>query len=97
MRIQISSSYHFTSHQPAGAMANTASGAPAQEKPRSPASITRSKVRAKKGKGKGKAKPEPPEETDPRKLELIRWVRMAFLENTLWKIKKINGRKEDVH
>uniref|UniRef100_A0A3Q2DQ28 Transient receptor potential cation channel, subfamily M, member 1b n=2 Tax=Cyprinodon variegatus TaxID=28743 RepID=A0A3Q2DQ28_CYPVA len=34
----------------------------------------RSKVRAKKGKGKGKAKPEPPEETDPRKLELIRWV-----------------------
>uniref|UniRef100_A0A671UFJ0 Transient receptor potential cation channel, subfamily M, member 1b n=1 Tax=Sparus aurata TaxID=8175 RepID=A0A671UFJ0_SPAAU len=34
----------------------------------------RSKTRGKKGKGKGKAKPEPPEETDPRKLEMIRWV-----------------------
>lgn len=32
------------------------------------------KARAKKGKG-GKAKPEPPEETDPRKLELLNWVR----------------------
>ncbi|KAM6937515.1 transient receptor potential cation channel subfamily M member 1b [Xenentodon cancila] len=60
---------------PAGAIANTTtSGAPAQEKPKSPASAPRGKARAKKGKGKGKAKPEPPEETDPRKLELIRWV-----------------------
>uniref|UniRef100_UPI0037E768DB transient receptor potential cation channel subfamily M member 1-like n=1 Tax=Semicossyphus pulcher TaxID=241346 RepID=UPI0037E768DB len=60
---------------PAGAMANTTtSAAAAQEKQRSPASAPRSKARAKKGKGKGKAKPEPPEETDPRKLELIRWV-----------------------
>ncbi|XP_030280483.1 transient receptor potential cation channel subfamily M member 1b isoform X3 [Sparus aurata] len=60
---------------PAGAIANTAaSGAPAQEKQKSPASAPRSKTRGKKGKGKGKAKPEPPEETDPRKLEMIRWV-----------------------
>lgn len=65
--------------QPAGAMANTTtSGAAAQEKPKSPASAPRSKARPKKGKGKGKAKPEPPEETDPRKLELIRWVRVCF-------------------
>ncbi|XP_073327886.1 transient receptor potential cation channel subfamily M member 1-like [Pagrus major] len=60
---------------PAGAIANTTtSGAPVQEKQKSPASAPRSKTRGKKGKGKGKAKPEPPEETDPRKLELIRWV-----------------------
>ncbi|XP_035507847.1 LOW QUALITY PROTEIN: transient receptor potential cation channel subfamily M member 1-like [Morone saxatilis] len=31
------------------------------------------KARGKKGKG-GKTKPEPPEETDPRKLELLNWV-----------------------
>ncbi|XP_058485159.1 transient receptor potential cation channel subfamily M member 1-like [Solea solea] len=31
------------------------------------------KVRGKKGKA-GKTKPEPPEETDPRKLELLSWV-----------------------
>ncbi|TDH17505.1 hypothetical protein EPR50_G00009690 [Perca flavescens] len=31
------------------------------------------KARGKKGKG-GKAKPDPPEETDPRKLELLSWV-----------------------
>ncbi|XP_076592281.1 transient receptor potential cation channel subfamily M member 1-like isoform X1 [Chaetodon auriga] len=31
------------------------------------------KARGKKGKG-GKSKPEPPEETDPRKLELLSWV-----------------------
>ncbi|CAL9697510.1 unnamed protein product [Knipowitschia caucasica] len=59
---------------PAGALANTATGAASQEKQKSPASGPRNKARAKKGKGKGKAKPEPPEETDPRKLELIRWV-----------------------
>ncbi|KAF0041088.1 hypothetical protein F2P81_006986 [Scophthalmus maximus] len=59
---------------PAGAMANTSSAATTQERQRSPASAPRSKARAKKGKGKGKAKPEPPEETDPRKLEMIRWV-----------------------
>ncbi|KAM9376063.1 transient receptor potential cation channel subfamily M member 1-like [Pholidichthys leucotaenia] len=60
---------------PAGAIANTTTtAAPTQEKQKSPASAPRSKTRAKKGKGKGKAKPETPEETDPRKLELIRWV-----------------------
>ncbi|XP_068615415.1 transient receptor potential cation channel subfamily M member 1-like [Brachionichthys hirsutus] len=60
---------------PAGAIANTStSGAPTQEKQRSPVTAPRAKARAKKGKGKGKARPEPPEETDPRKLELIRWV-----------------------
>ncbi|XP_016888202.1 transient receptor potential cation channel subfamily M member 1 [Cynoglossus semilaevis] len=31
------------------------------------------KAKGKKGKG-GKTKPEPPEETDPRKLELLSWV-----------------------
>ena len=46
----------------------------ALDKPKSPVSGPRNKARAKKGKGKGKAKPEPPEETDPRKLEIIRWV-----------------------
>ncbi|XP_037623668.1 transient receptor potential cation channel subfamily M member 1 isoform X1 [Sebastes umbrosus] len=60
---------------PAGAMATaTTAVVPAQEKQKSPASAPRNKARGKKGKGKGKAKPEPPEETDPRKLELIRWV-----------------------
>uniref|UniRef100_A0AAQ5XUF7 Transient receptor potential cation channel, subfamily M, member 1b n=1 Tax=Amphiprion ocellaris TaxID=80972 RepID=A0AAQ5XUF7_AMPOC len=60
---------------PAGAIANTTTSlATTQEKTKSPASAPRNKTRAKKGKGKGKAKPEPPEETDPRKLELIRWV-----------------------
>ncbi|KAG7276232.1 hypothetical protein CRUP_018614, partial [Coryphaenoides rupestris] len=57
---------------PAGAI--TSCSLEAQDKTRSPASAPRNKARAKKGKGKGKAKPEPPEETDPRKLELIRWV-----------------------
>ncbi|XP_075327286.1 transient receptor potential cation channel subfamily M member 1b [Odontesthes bonariensis] len=60
---------------PAGAITNTTAGAvQTQEKQRSPASAPRNKARGKKGKGKGKAKPEPPEETDPRKLEMIRWV-----------------------
>ncbi|KAM7414598.1 hypothetical protein PAMA_019421 [Pampus argenteus] len=60
---------------PAGALANTTTAVvPAQEKQKSPTTAPRNKTRGKKGKGKGKAKPEPPEETDPRKLELIRWV-----------------------
>ncbi|XP_077372971.1 transient receptor potential cation channel subfamily M member 1b isoform X3 [Festucalex cinctus] len=60
---------------PAGAIANTTTAlAATQEKQKSPANAPRNKNRGKKGKGKGKAKPEPPEETDPRKLELIRWV-----------------------
>lgn len=68
-------------NQPAGAIANTTTtAAPTQEKQKSPATAPRNKTRGKKGKGKGKAKPEPPEETDPRKLELIRWVRGGFME-----------------
>ncbi|XP_077567367.1 transient receptor potential cation channel subfamily M member 1-like isoform X2 [Stigmatopora nigra] len=60
---------------PAGAIASTTTAVvPSQEKQRSPSTASRNKNRGKKGKGKGKAKPEPPEETDPRKLELIRWV-----------------------
>lgn len=75
----------FSFGQPAGAMANTSSAATTQERQRSPASAPRSKARAKKGKGKGKAKPEPPEETDPRKLEMIRWVRVGFITcSSLW-------------
>ncbi|KAG7473400.1 hypothetical protein MATL_G00095360 [Megalops atlanticus] len=47
----------------------------AQEKPKSPASAPRSKAKGRGKKGRGaKAKPEPPEETDPRKLELMNWV-----------------------
>ncbi len=50
------------------------------ERPKSPAAQRaaagggKGKARGKKGKG-GKAKPEPPEETDPRKLELLSWVK----------------------
>ncbi|XP_037835934.1 transient receptor potential cation channel subfamily M member 1-like isoform X2 [Kryptolebias marmoratus] len=47
------------------------------DRPKSPSSQRQAaaggKARAKKGKG-GKPKPEPPEETDPRKLELLNWV-----------------------
>ncbi|XP_070687197.1 transient receptor potential cation channel subfamily M member 1-like [Pempheris klunzingeri] len=48
------------------------------ERPKSPvaqraAGGGKGKARGKKGKG-GKTKPEPPEETDPRKLELLNWV-----------------------
>lgn len=59
--------------KPAGSVVNrAASSVQTQEKPKSPVSAPR--ARGKKGKGKGKAKPEPPEETDPRKLEMMRWV-----------------------
>lgn len=50
------------------------------ERPKSPkvqqaaAGGGKGKVRGKKGKG-GKSKPEVPEETDPRKLELLNWVK----------------------
>lgn len=71
----ISSFVIFLLDKPAGAIANTtATAAPTQEKQKSPATAPRGKARGKKGKGKGKTKPEVPEETDPRKLELIRWV-----------------------
>ncbi|XP_034385716.1 transient receptor potential cation channel subfamily M member 1-like [Cyclopterus lumpus] len=50
---------------------------PPTNRPKSPAAQRaaggKGKARGKKGKG-GKAKPEPPEETDPRKLELLSWV-----------------------
>uniref|UniRef100_A0A6Q2ZGI5 Transient receptor potential cation channel, subfamily M, member 1b n=1 Tax=Esox lucius TaxID=8010 RepID=A0A6Q2ZGI5_ESOLU len=42
------------------------------ERQKSPGSAPRNKTK-KKGKG-GKAKPEPPEETDPRKIEIMQWV-----------------------
>ncbi|XP_041843463.1 transient receptor potential cation channel subfamily M member 1-like [Melanotaenia boesemani] len=50
-----------------------------RERPKSPAAQRQSgpggkgKARVKKGKG-AKTKPDPPEETDPRKLELLSWV-----------------------
>ncbi|KAG9267203.1 transient receptor potential cation channel subfamily M member 1-like [Astyanax mexicanus] len=45
-----------------------------QDRPKSPTRGSKSKAaRAKKGR-RGKPKPEPPEETDPRKLELLNWV-----------------------
>ena len=70
--------YHCLPPQTARALPNTTgittTAAPTQERQKSPASGTRNKAKGKKGKG-GKVKPEPPEETDPRKLELIRWVR----------------------
>lgn len=46
------------------------------DRPKSPAAqnVGKGKVRGKKGKG-GKAKPEASEETDPRKLELLNWVK----------------------
>ncbi|CAN9506567.1 unnamed protein product [Ophioblennius macclurei] len=47
------------------------------ERPKSPGAqrqaAAKGKNRGKKGKG-AKTKPEPPEETDPRKLELLSWV-----------------------
>ncbi|XP_015248324.1 PREDICTED: transient receptor potential cation channel subfamily M member 1-like [Cyprinodon variegatus] len=49
------------------------------DRPKSPAAqrpaaaAAKGKARGKKGKG-AKTKPEPPEETDPRKLELLNWV-----------------------
>ncbi|XP_054587961.1 transient receptor potential cation channel subfamily M member 1 [Nothobranchius furzeri] len=49
------------------------------DRPKSPtaqrqaASAGKGKARGKKAKG-GKTKPEPPEETDPRKIELLNWV-----------------------
>ncbi|KAL0968918.1 hypothetical protein UPYG_G00273680 [Umbra pygmaea] len=56
---------------PASALANSGT-AGSTERQKSPSTAPRNKAK-KKGKG-GKAKPEPPEETDPRKLEIMRWV-----------------------
>lgn len=52
------------------------SPAAAQRAAAAAAAATKAKARGKKGKA-GKAKVEPPEETDPRKLELLGWVRRA--------------------
>jgi len=71
---------YFLLGKPAGAMASATSLASTQDKQKSPSRATKSKARGKKGKGKGKSKPELPEETDPRKLEIIRWVREEFME-----------------
>lgn len=74
----------FLLGKPASAIANTTTTVAAtQEKQKSPACAPRNKTRGKKGKGKGKAKPEPPEETDPRKLEMNRWVRVGFMNKKL--------------
>ncbi|XP_041917179.1 transient receptor potential cation channel subfamily M member 1-like [Alosa sapidissima] len=59
---------------PGGALPSTIT--PQVEKTKSPAAVRAGRgkpARGKKTKG-GKAKPEPPEETDPRKLELLNWV-----------------------
>ncbi|KAF4095252.1 hypothetical protein G5714_024330 [Onychostoma macrolepis] len=59
---------------PASALAAiSTSAAPSQEKQKGATQRNKGKARGKKGKG-GKAKPEQPEETDPRKLELLNWV-----------------------
>ncbi|KAL1247676.1 hypothetical protein QQF64_023052 [Cirrhinus molitorella] len=60
---------------PASALASavSTSAAPSQEKQKGATQRIKGKARGKKGKG-GKAKPEQPEETDPRKLELLNWV-----------------------
>ncbi|XP_028257134.1 transient receptor potential cation channel subfamily M member 1-like isoform X2 [Parambassis ranga] len=46
---------------------------PTAQRPAGSGGGAKGKARGKKGKG-GKNKPEPPEETDPRKLELLIWV-----------------------
>ncbi|XP_064192413.1 transient receptor potential cation channel subfamily M member 1a [Anguilla rostrata] len=76
-RVDIARSQIFVygHHWPPASALSTAT-TPIQERHKSPTTGPRTgkgKVRGKKGKG-GKAKPEPPEETDPRKLELLNWV-----------------------
>ncbi|XP_029112378.1 transient receptor potential cation channel subfamily M member 1-like [Scleropages formosus] len=61
---------------PASALSATTVAPPPPEARRSSAAGLRGskgKARGKRGRGR-KAKPEPPEETDPRKLELLNWV-----------------------
>ncbi|KAJ8340499.1 hypothetical protein SKAU_G00351320 [Synaphobranchus kaupii] len=76
-RVDIARSQIFVygHHWPPASALSTAT-TPAQERHKSPTAGARTgkgKVRGKKGKG-GKTKPEAPEETDPRKLELLNWV-----------------------
>ncbi|XP_051569160.1 transient receptor potential cation channel subfamily M member 1-like [Myxocyprinus asiaticus] len=76
-RVDIARSQIFVHGQhwpPAGSLSTASTSQ--QDKPKSPTATRASKgkpARGKKGKG-AKAKPEPPEETDPRKLELLNWV-----------------------
>uniref|UniRef100_A0A8C1IAJ4 Transient receptor potential cation channel, subfamily M, member 1a n=1 Tax=Cyprinus carpio TaxID=7962 RepID=A0A8C1IAJ4_CYPCA len=76
-RVDIARSQIFVHGQhwpPAGSLPTSSTSQ--QDKPKSPITARPSKgkpARAKKGKG-AKSKPEPPEETDPRKLELLNWV-----------------------
>ncbi|XP_063043940.1 transient receptor potential cation channel subfamily M member 1-like isoform X2 [Engraulis encrasicolus] len=74
-RVDIARSQIFVygHHLPVGTVLPTTS-APKGDK--SPGTAHGSKGKAPRGKkGKGaKAKPEPPEETDPRKLEMLNWV-----------------------
>ncbi|KAI7813826.1 transient receptor potential cation channel subfamily M member 1a isoform X2 [Triplophysa rosa] len=76
-RVDIARSQIFVHGQhwpPAGSLPTASTSQ--QDKPKSPTTTRASKgkpARGKKGKG-AKAKLEPPEETDPRKLELLNWV-----------------------
>lgn len=62
--------------QPASALAGAIASSIAanRDRPKRVTQRNKGKNRGKKGKG-GKAKAEQPEETDPRKLELLNWVR----------------------
>ncbi|KAG7468227.1 hypothetical protein MATL_G00140610 [Megalops atlanticus] len=75
-RVDIARSQIFVyGHHWPPASALSATTTPTQERHKSPSAgrANKGKARGKKGKG-GKAKPDPPEETDPRKLELLNWV-----------------------
>ncbi|KAJ8247905.1 hypothetical protein GJAV_G00251900 [Gymnothorax javanicus] len=76
-RVDIARSQIFVygHHWPPASALSTAT-TPIPERHKSPTTGPRAnkgKTRGKKGKG-GKTKPEPPDETDPRKLELLNWV-----------------------
>ncbi|GAA6222930.1 transient receptor potential cation channel subfamily M member 1-like [Lates japonicus] len=58
---------------PVSALPTDRPKSPAAQRPAAGGGGGKGKARGKKGKG-GKTKPEPPEETDPRKLELLNWV-----------------------
>lgn len=60
--------------QPVSTLPTDRPKSPAGQRAAAGGGAGKGKARGKKGKG-GKSKPEPPEETDPRKLELLSWVR----------------------
>lgn len=68
----------FLSVQPGGALPSTIT--PQLEKTKTPAAASAAKGKAARGKKAKavKAKAEPPEETDPRKLELLNWVQILW-------------------